>query len=97
MSTWQATRDASTGCWTSPDVGSAQTLAKRIVDGKLTDHFTARDVHRKNWSRLRSMREVEAALALLEEFGHIRGFEQNDGLGRPTTRYAINPKSKRKP
>lgn len=77
-------------------VGSAQTLAKRIAAGKLADHFTARDVLRKGWSGLDTMRQVEAALALLEEFGHIVGFEQEDGPGRPTTRYAINPKSRRK-
>lgn len=76
-------------------VSVAQALAKRIAAGKLPDRFTARDVMRKGWSGLESARQAEAALAVLEEFGHVVGIEQEEGPGRPTTRYSINPAIKR--
>ncbi len=55
------------------------------------DKFTVRDVIRKGWAGLGSNREIESALAVLEEFGHIIGTEDDAGPGRPTTRYRINP------
>lgn len=73
-------------------VTAAQALANRIAAGKLADGFTARDVHRKGWAGLGTVHQVEAALGLLEEFGHVLGYDGGDGPGRPTTRYAINPK-----
>lgn len=72
-------------------VGTAQMLATRISAGKLADRFTAREVLRKGWTGLDTTRSVESALGLLEEFGHVVGIESEDGPGRPTTRYAINP------
>lgn len=75
-------------------VSAAQTLASRIAAGKLADGFTARDVHRKGWAALGTVHQVEAALGLLEEFGHVVGHERDDAPGRPTTRYAINPKAR---
>lgn len=72
-------------------VSVAQAVAKRIAAGKLPDRFTARDVWKKGWAGLGSTREAEAALAILEEFGHVIGVEQEDAPGRPTTRYSINP------
>ena len=52
-------------------VTSAQNLAKRIATGKLADGFTAREVLRTGWSGLDSIRQIEVALGLLEEFGQI--------------------------
>lgn len=75
-------------------VSAAQTLASRIAAGKLADGFTVRDVHRKGWAGLGTAHQAEAALALLEEFGHVVGQEHDAGAGRPTTRYAINPKAR---
>jgi hypothetical protein len=73
-------------------VTAAQTLGRRLSEGKLQDEFTARDARRKRWSGLNTASQVEAALDLLEEFGWLRGFETggNDG-GRPTINYFINP------
>jgi len=78
-------------------INTARTLGRRIAEGKLPDRFTARDVVRKGWSSLLSTIEVEGALSVLEEFGHVLSFETAEQLGRPTTRYTINPKTRRTP
>ena len=57
-----------------------------------TDGFTVRDVWKKGWGGLKTAAEAEAALAVLEEHGHLRSHEASEGTGRPTTRYQINPK-----
>lgn len=72
-------------------IGVAQTLAKRIAAGKLTDAFTARDVRQKGWGGLDTIPRVEAALCVLQEFGHVVAIDTEEGPGRPTTRYRINP------
>lgn len=77
-------------------VDAAKSLAQKIAAGKLDDGFTVADVVRKDWSRLKSRREVEVALAVLEEAGHVVAVEPADGApGRPTVRYSINPKARR--
>lgn len=78
-------------------VSVAQQLARRVAEGKLAEGFTARDVWKKGWSGLGTASQAEAALAILEEFGHVVGVEQDDGPGRPTVRYAINPVIRRRP
>ena len=73
-------------------VNTAKTLARHIASGKLPDDFTVRDVWKKGWGGLKTAAEAEAALAVLEEHGHLRSHEASEGTGRPTTRYQINPK-----
>lgn len=77
-------------------VTSATLLAKRVAAGKLADGFTARDVMRKQWSRLTTSTEVERALAILEEHGWLQSVDADNSVvgGRPTVRYAINPRIK---
>jgi len=70
---------------------AAQSLARRLAAGNLQTGFTARDVIRKGWSGLTAQRDVEAALTALEDFGYIVGHEHDEVIGRPTTRYTINP------
>jgi len=74
---------------------AAALLARRIAAGKLNDGFTCRDVWRKGWSGLSTPQQAEAALVLLEEFGHVVGLETEGDTGRPTTRYTINPQALR--
>lgn len=77
-------------------VDAARSLAQKIAAGKLDDGFTVAEVVKKDWSRLKGRREVEVALAVLEEAGHVVAVESADGIpGRPTVRYAINPKARR--
>ena len=73
-------------------VTAAQTLGRRLSEGKMQDGFTARDVRRKRWSGLGTASQVEAALDILEDFGWLQGFETGGSEGgRPTTTYFINP------
>ena len=72
-------------------INAARTLARRIAEGKLANPFTARDVVRKGWRGLQSSAQAEAALAVLEEHGHVISFDDDATAGRPTTRYSINP------
>jgi hypothetical protein len=69
---------------------TAQSLARHLAAGRLQDGFTLRDVMRKGWSGLSGHRDVETALARLEESGFIAGRDHED-MGRPTVRYTINP------
>ncbi len=73
-------------------VNTAKTLARHIGKGKLQDHFSIRDVHRKGWTGLKTATEAEAALAVLEEHGFVRSYEAIETTGRPTVRYQISPK-----
>ena len=74
-------------------VSTAKILASRIAKGKLKDEFTVRDVVRKQWGGLTTNIQVEAALAVLEESHWVLALDDIEKLvGRPTTRYFINPK-----
>jgi hypothetical protein len=75
-------------------VATAQALLRRLADRKLDDGFTVRDVRRKGWAGLSSPDEIDVALGILEEFGHVQGIEQEDHPGRPTTRWYVNPASR---
>jgi hypothetical protein len=73
-------------------VSAARTLSRRLLDRKLPDSgFTVRDVVRKGWTGLKTTLQAEAALAVLEEHGWIVGNDTAENLGRPTTKYFINP------
>lgn len=75
-------------------VNTARMLARRIVEGKLADGFTVRDVVRKQWAGVTTSMQAEGALATLEESCWIVPIETENTTGRPTTRYYINPKAK---
>lgn len=75
-------------------INTARTLGRRIAEGKLPDHFTARDVVKKGWGAIKTTADAEVALGILEDYGWIVGIETADQPGRPTTRYAINPKKR---
>lgn len=72
-------------------VSTARKLGRRLQERKLLDGFTARDVVRKGWSGLATSLHVEAALAVLEEHGWTLSSDNQENIGRPTTRYYINP------
>lgn len=73
-------------------INIARTLGRRIAEDKLPDHFTARDVWKKGWGSIKSTADAEAALAVLEEYGWLISYDVTELPGRPTSRYAINPK-----
>jgi len=73
-------------------VNLAKTLSRKLLDNKLSDNFTLRDVIKKNWSGLGTFQSVDAAINILEANGWVEGYESSNSVGRPTTRYVINPK-----
>lgn len=73
-------------------VSVARKLGRRLLERKLTDGFTARDVVRKGWTGLATSLQVEGALAVLEELGWTASSDTQEYTGRPTTRYFINPR-----
>jgi hypothetical protein len=72
---------------------AARTLARHIANGRLPDPFTAREIAHKGWAGLDSPQRIEAAVSVLEEFGHVIGIESpaTEKGGRPTIRYRVNP------
>lgn len=73
-------------------VSAAKTLSRRMLDRKLPlDGFTAREVMRKGWVGLKTALEAESALAVLEEHGWVVASDTAENIGRPTTKYYINP------
>ena len=72
-------------------VSTAKKLSRRLLEGKLQDGFTARDVVRKGWTGLASSLQAEAALSVLEEHGWTVSSDTQENIGRPTTRHYINP------
>lgn len=75
----------------------AKALADKITAGKLADGFTARDVRRNGWQSLGNVDDVRAALDWLIDAGWLRETRTtNDGGGRPTEVFTINPRVQRK-
>ena len=72
-------------------INTAKALGRRIAEGKLEDHFTARDVWKKGWGGIKSTADAEAALGILEDYGWLQSYEVGDHPGRPTRRYIVNP------
>jgi putative DNA primase/helicase len=72
--------------------GAAALLAK-IKSGSIKSGFSPRDVYLKNWSRLTTPEDVQAAATLLCDLHHLREIEHKPGKhgGRPTVTYQINP------
>ena len=56
----------------------------------LKDGATVRDVYRRQWSNLRTSRQVEQALAVLSDAGWVR-VESVATSGRPTEVIHIHP------
>ena len=83
-------------CITSPQMRAARELAKKLKTGELgaEGFFTARDVYGNGWSGLDTPETVKAAADVLADSGWIRceSVRPGPGGGRPSTRYAVNPK-----
>lgn len=75
----------------SPAMEGARALLGRIRKGDVKDDCSVRDVYRgRHWSRLSTVEEVNAAAAILEEYGWVR-VEKRETGGRPTTRIRLHP------
>jgi putative DNA primase/helicase len=72
------------------DSQPARTLAKRLLEHKLPDDFTQRNVLHKGWTNLSNKDKVNLAVTALVERGWLSEHSSELG-GRKTTRYKINP------
>jgi putative DNA primase/helicase len=73
------------------EVAAAKAILARIRKGDLTDGFTARDIHQRDWSNLTDHEQLHAGLALLIEYDWIAAETVPTG-GKPKTVYRINPR-----
>ena len=69
----------------------AQTILKKVRAGDLPNPFTPREVNKKGWSALNTPEEVNEALSLLVDHGHLREERRQTG-GRPSHVFHVNPK-----
>jgi hypothetical protein len=72
------------------DSQPTRTLAKRLLEHKLADDFTQRNVLHKGWANLSNKDKVNLAVTALVEHGWLSEHPSELG-GRKTTRYKINP------
>jgi Protein of unknown function (DUF3987) len=77
------------------ELAAGQAILNRIKAGELTDGFTARDVHQRNWSGLTERDWVQAGLDLLVDLDYLAATTDrpSERGGRPKTTYAINPRA----
>jgi Protein of unknown function (DUF3987) len=75
------------------DIIAAEAILAHIRKGDLQDGFTARDVHRHEWSRLTDIDHVRRGLDLLVELDYlaVESSEKTHYGGRPKASYRINP------
>ncbi len=75
----------------NPALEGARALLARIRKGDVKDGDTVRSVYRgREWSRLSTADEVNAAAAVLEDYGWL-GIEKTGTGGRPTTLLRLHP------
>jgi putative DNA primase/helicase len=72
---------------------AAKAILHRIRRGDLSDGFTARDIHQRDWSGLTDGDQVQAGLTILVEYCWIAAANLNTG-GRRKVIYHINPKAR---
>jgi hypothetical protein len=77
----------------NPVIESARALAARISSGAVKDGDAVRDIYRKQWSRLTTPEEVEAAVKTLEAYGWIRVETMVRG-NRNSSTIHINPQAR---
>lgn len=74
-------------------LSSVEALAGKLLDGKLIDQFSVRDVYRKQWHSLTDRSEVQEALDELEDMNWVRSSRIEGAFRqREKTLYFINPK-----
>jgi hypothetical protein len=76
------------------DFASARELLRRIQVGEVPDHFRARDIYIKGWSRLATPEQAHRAARTLADFDYLREFDEQRTGGRPTTSYDVNPRAR---
>ena len=83
------------GASSTVELGAAKAIHERIRKKDLTDGFSARDVHQRDWSHLTDRDHVQLGLDLLCDLDYLTAVNVPSGIkgGRPKTTYAINPRA----
>lgn len=78
---------------TEAETSAAKAILAKIRKGDLKDGFSARDVHRPQWSNLSDREDVQAGLDMLCDLDWIAEEERKSAPagGRPTKVFRINP------
>ena len=71
---------------TRPDIDAAKTLLKRLSTGRLSTPFKGRDIYRAGWTGLETPTKAQAAISLLQEYGHLSE-EMLETGGRSTSQF----------
>jgi putative DNA primase/helicase len=73
---------------------AAKAILTRIRNGDLSNGFTARDIHQRDWSNLTDRKHVQAGLDLLVDLHYLAASTAATGErgGRPKVTYMINPR-----
>ncbi|WP_275425910.1 DUF3987 domain-containing protein [Occallatibacter savannae] len=81
-----------------PERAAAISLSQRIARGWRCQEgsFSLRDVYRNDWTNLDSPEKARNAIRILEEYRWVRQVENATSFGRPSERYEINPKLRKK-
>jgi putative DNA primase/helicase len=78
-------------CVVSPELRAARELARHIKGGELGERFTLRGLYRHDWSGLATPGQARAAVELLSDAGWVRSVPSEDGAGRPSETFGVNP------
>ena len=70
---------------------SSKAFVKKVNEGRIKDGDSLRDIYRHNWSHLKTVKDVDAAIALLKDHGWVQTQFLPTG-GAPTEVIRINPK-----
>jgi hypothetical protein len=73
------------------ETSAAKAILSHIRKGDLRDGFTARDIHRHEWSNLTARDQIQAGLDLLVDLDWIAEIHMKT-KGRPKVVYSINPR-----
>jgi hypothetical protein len=72
-----------------PEVRGAKRIAEYILDTGASE-ISTREIQRKGWSGLGSAKEIAFAIAVLLDAGWV-ALKKQEGPGRPSKNYAVNP------
>jgi hypothetical protein len=71
------------------DFDGARAILKKIENGDLDGHFSARDIYSKHWKNLSDPHDVTRGLEILTEYRHLNAIQHQTG-GRAKTVYFVN-------
>jgi hypothetical protein len=83
------------GAHSAAELMAAKAILTHVRNGELKDGFTAREIHRHDWSNLTDSEQIQTGLALLTELDYLLAASTATAGrqgGRPKITYIINPK-----